>query len=283
MHIGCTSSTIHYYWGKDLSGTLQSAGGVGVLLYLTIDNALYIPCYDANGNITRYLDANGNTVAQYTYDAFGNTTSATGTLASIFRHRFSTKYFDTETGLYYYGYRFYHPTLMRWLTRDPIEEEGGMNLYAFCLNAPVKKFDMRGQNIYLYTGNDSGNWLNDRMYQSVAVDVWASKGKRARKSGRTSFTFAYNGDWRWYAPAFSWLGFDGFVFPGFYMEGVIEERCPPVGYVVAEKKTTCAQDRKWLKQMRERVDSKDVYSVGRHNCRNFSQTEFDKAPGKKIR
>ena len=36
---------------------------------------IYIPCYDNNGNITRYLDSSGATVAQYTYDAFGNTIS----------------------------------------------------------------------------------------------------------------------------------------------------------------------------------------------------------------
>ena len=139
-----TSSTIRYYWGKDLSGTLQGAGGVGGLLYLTVDGAVYVPFYDNNGNITRYLDANGNTVAQYTYDAFGNTISQSGPLAGFFRHRFSTKYFDAETGLYYYGYRFYHPTIMRWLNRDPLEEEGGVNLYAVCLNKPLITYDLWG-------------------------------------------------------------------------------------------------------------------------------------------
>lgn len=41
----------------------------------------------------------------------------------------------------------------------------------------------------------------------------------------------------------------------------------------------------WLRRMRERVASgeSDVYSVGRHNCRNFSQTEFDQAPGGRIK
>ena len=128
-----TTSTINYYWGKDLSGTLQGAGGVGGLLYLTVSNSqlptynlqLFIPCYDNNGNITRYLDASGNTVAHYVYDAFGNLLDKSGSMCDTFRHRFSTKYFDAETGLYYYGYRYYCPWLMRWLNRDPIEEEGG--------------------------------------------------------------------------------------------------------------------------------------------------------------
>ena len=87
-----TTSTIHYYWGKDLSGTLQGAGGVGGLLCLTVDGSIYIPCYDNNGNITRYLDGNGNTVAQYTYDAFGKLISQSGPLAAFFRHRFSRKH-----------------------------------------------------------------------------------------------------------------------------------------------------------------------------------------------
>jgi YD repeat-containing protein len=91
-----TSSTIRYYWGKDLSGALQGAGGVGGLLWLTIDGAIYIPCYDNNGNVTRYLNASGGTMARYSYDAFGRLIARAGRRASFFRHRFSTKYFDAE-------------------------------------------------------------------------------------------------------------------------------------------------------------------------------------------
>ncbi len=139
-----TTSTIRYYWGKDLSGTLQGAGGVGGLLWLTIDGVVYIPCYDNNGNVTRYLNANGGTFARYSYDAFGRLIARAGRRASLFRHRFSTKYFDSETGLYYYGYRFYHPVLMRWLNRDPIEENGGINLYIMSCNGLLQRYDLYG-------------------------------------------------------------------------------------------------------------------------------------------
>ena len=144
-----TTTMIKYYWGKDLSGLLQGAGGVGGLLYLTVSNSnsqleLYIPCYDNNGNITKYIDANGNVVASYTYDAFGKLIAKAGPLADFFRHRFSTKYFDVETELYYYGYRFYSPYLMRWLNRDPIEENGGLNLYGFCGNNGISNIDVLG-------------------------------------------------------------------------------------------------------------------------------------------
>ena len=170
-----TSTTIRYHWGKDLSGTIGGAGGVGGLIYLTISNAqpstfnlstfqrsrgtrdsstpqLYIPYYDNNGNILGYRDAQGNVVASYTYDAFGNTISQSGPMSDFFRHRFSTKYFDPETGLYYYGYRYYSPVLMRWLTRDPIEESGGVNLYAMCGNNAIECFDILG-NARMLTGS----------------------------------------------------------------------------------------------------------------------------------
>ena len=165
-----TTTTIRYYWGKDLSGTLQGAAGVGGLLYLMIDGGPYIPCYDNNGNITRYLDANGNTVAQYTYDAFGNLISQSGPLADFFRHRFSTKYHDSETGLYYFGYRFYFPSLMRWLNRDPIEEGGGVNLYGFCGNDAVSIYDKDGKAYFAKRELDGVGWLRGLSRNSV-LDV----------------------------------------------------------------------------------------------------------------
>ena len=139
------------------SGSLSGAGGVGGLLavavtdcvatnsaFCILHSALYFPTYDANGNITAYVSETGEVVAQYAYDGFGRTLSATGPLASTFRHRFSTKYLDDETGFYYYGHRYYAPELMRWTTRDPIEEEGGLNLYSFCGNDGVNYFDSLG-------------------------------------------------------------------------------------------------------------------------------------------
>lgn len=164
-----TTSTIRYYWGKDLSGTLQGSGGVGGLLYLTIDGVLYVPDYDNIGNITRYLDVNGNTVAQYTYDAFGGTLSQSGTMCNVFRHRFSTKHLDVETGLYYYGYRFYSPLLMRWINRDSIEEFGGFNLYGFCGNNGICKFDKDGRAYFAKRVLDGQSW-NEKTSINPALD-----------------------------------------------------------------------------------------------------------------
>jgi RHS repeat-associated protein len=84
-------------------------------------------------------------IAQYEYSPFGELLRATGPLAQTFNHQFSTKYFDWETGLSYYGHRYYHPHTGRWLNRDPIEELGGLNLYGFIYNDGINKVDRDGR------------------------------------------------------------------------------------------------------------------------------------------
>jgi RHS repeat-associated protein len=59
-------------------------------------------------------------VSNYRYDPFGNTISSSGTLASANVYRFSSKEIHVNSGMYYYGYRFYDPNLQRWINRDPI-------------------------------------------------------------------------------------------------------------------------------------------------------------------
>jgi len=116
--------TNYYCWGTDLSGTLQGAGGIGGLLCVTrISNGTssnYFPLADGNGNIGDYLDASGTVVSHREYDPFGRTVVSTGPMKDAFNFWFSTKYLDQETGLYYYGQRFYSASLARWISRDPI-------------------------------------------------------------------------------------------------------------------------------------------------------------------
>jgi RHS repeat-associated protein len=126
------SVTRAYTWGLDLSGSLQVSGGVGGLLAIenkTFGSSLqgvYYPLYDGNGNVLATLEDSGSSTSvadAYHYDPFGKTFLSVGDSDNPFR--FSTKYFDQETGFYYYGYRYYDPVTGRWPSRDPIEEEGG--------------------------------------------------------------------------------------------------------------------------------------------------------------
>ncbi|WP_176015324.1 RHS repeat-associated core domain-containing protein, partial [Victivallis sp. Marseille-Q1083] len=133
-----------YLWGEDLSGSLQGAGGVGGLLAEKRGGQTYLPVYDGNGNIMSYLNASTKvSVAEYIYDAFGRTISSNGAEADNFTYRFSTKPVDGN-GLYYYGYRYYDPQHGRWISRDPIEENGGVNLYGFVGNNAISYIDVSG-------------------------------------------------------------------------------------------------------------------------------------------
>jgi RHS repeat-associated protein len=143
---------VTYTRGNDLSGTWQQAGGIGGLLART-DNTLPATLsqmahayyhYDGNGNVTCLVNASNAVVARYNYDPFGNTLSQSGPLADANLYRFSSKEYHANSGLYYYGYRFYDPHLQRWINRDPIGEAGGMNLYVFVGNNGLFWVDANG-------------------------------------------------------------------------------------------------------------------------------------------
>ena len=93
------------------------------------ENKTYFYHTDANKNVTELTDCEGAVVAHYEYSPFGMVTKLSGDYAATNPFRFSSEYYDSETGLVYYNQRYYDPQLGRWLSRDPIEEEGGLNLY----------------------------------------------------------------------------------------------------------------------------------------------------------
>jgi len=124
----------------------------------------FLPAYDAMGNVHALMTvasatinsvsyAAGDIVAAYEYDAFGQTLRESGAYAANNPFRFSTKYTDNETGLVYYGHRYYSPSLGRFINRDPIGEQGGINLYAFVGNDPINGVDVLGlvRNCFRYT------------------------------------------------------------------------------------------------------------------------------------
>ena len=167
------SLVANYVWGLDLSRTLQDGGGVGGLLAVLEPNGTaHLTAYDGNGNVAALVNkTTGAITAAYEYDAFGQTIRATGAMSATNPFRFSTKYTDSETGLLYYGRRYYNPQLGRWLGRDPIEEKGGLHLYGFVGNNGVNRFDVLGMNTFLvwepyYDGN--GNMIGTRMVEADA-------------------------------------------------------------------------------------------------------------------
>ncbi len=148
-----------YAWGLDLSGSSQGAGGVGGLLSVStfaLSNlptfpppaSTFLPAFDGNGNVLALVDAaSGTRVADYEYGPFGEVVKSAGPAAAANPFGFSTKYTDSETGLLYYGFRYYNASTGRWLSRDPIEERGGVNLYGMVGNDSVDYVDFLGLEI----------------------------------------------------------------------------------------------------------------------------------------
>ncbi|MEI7776336.1 MAG: RHS repeat-associated core domain-containing protein, partial [Verrucomicrobiota bacterium] len=89
-------------------------------------------------------NSTGGVAAHYEYGPFGEPLTTPTGLAAEMPFRFSTKYQDVETGLLYYGYRYYDPITGRWLNRDPIEEEGGPNLFTLVQNNSIDGVDPVG-------------------------------------------------------------------------------------------------------------------------------------------
>ena len=111
--------------------------------------------YESNifGDITAIYDDEGNVVASYKYDAWGNLTTTSSknnffTDASLFKYR--GYIYDWDTGFYYLQSRYYDPEVGRFLNSDSVEYLGAngdlisYNLYAYCSNNPVMNTDYTG-------------------------------------------------------------------------------------------------------------------------------------------
>ena len=110
------------------------------------------------GDVVAIYDTNGNKVAEYGYDAYGNctilsTTNTTIANANPFRYR--GYYYDSETGFYYLNARYYSPEWRRFISPDDTafldsETPNGLNLYCYCNNDPVNYCDPSGHEAEWY-------------------------------------------------------------------------------------------------------------------------------------
>jgi RHS repeat-associated protein len=152
---------------------IDEGGGIGGLLNLNQGGMNYSYLYDGKGNVTALINSSQNIVATYAYDPFGKLMNKTGTLNQPYM--FSTKEYDSETGLSYYGYRFYSSSLGRWITRDPIKEIGGMNLYGFISEDPIG-FKSGDVNLYAYTANNPVNRKDPKGLAWYRYGNWCGPG-----------------------------------------------------------------------------------------------------------
>ena len=128
-------------------------GSNGTPFALKLDEETYYYITNLQGDVLRLVDADGSTVAAYTYDPYGKVLTATGTIASLNPLRYRGYYFDSETGLYYVSSRYYDPEIGRFINADSQlnQKDGilGYNMFAYCHNNPIMYSDPTGHSITL--------------------------------------------------------------------------------------------------------------------------------------
>lgn len=213
---------------------------------------------DGNGNVSEVLDDTGAIVAHYQYDAFGNEVVKSGLAADWNKFRFSTKWTEcthlwldeydytadyspglvTDKALCYYGYRYYEPGTGRWLSRDPIGEPGGLNLYGFGPNGPTNGYDRLGLDWYnnwsdfksvIVEGTVEGFQLVGKNYKKAGMDVIEAPGKIGETIGEEVGDYIYNRkefDKRWIERE---QLFEALVHDPLYRKEVYDSICSEVG------------------------------------------------------
>ena len=99
---------------------------------------------DGNKNISEVAAENGDIAAHYEYTPFGAVIAQSGTSAASNPWRFSSEYAEDDTATVYYNYRHYEPVMGKWLSRDPVMEQGGPNLNCFVSNEIGREIDRLG-------------------------------------------------------------------------------------------------------------------------------------------
>jgi len=166
-----TNST---YGTTNLHYTYDSTGPSSV----TYGSTKYFYLKNAQGDILGLVDASGNQVVAYTYDAWGKLLSTTGSLAATlgkanpFRYRGYV--YDEETGLYYLQSRYYNPGMGRFINADSQLNNDmlGNNMFAYCSNNPTTRKDDAGQGWWVVAGAVAGAIIGEAAMSFRAEELF---------------------------------------------------------------------------------------------------------------
>jgi RHS repeat-associated protein len=147
-------STSYLYLGYEEIGSFENGQcktlqipGLGGAIAIEIDGKPYAPVIDAQGIVRKLIDPITNSVyKEVDSDIFG------GGLTDAIPYAYRGKRYDPETGLIYFGLRYYDPVQHRWLTRDPLGTIDHDNLYQYVYNNPLLYWDPTGGTFWGYVG-----------------------------------------------------------------------------------------------------------------------------------
>ena len=122
----------------NLKATYHRAGNQ--IIYSEVNGNKNFYIYNAQGNVSKLLNTDYETVADYTFDAFGVQRAVNEDVYNPFRH--NGEYYDDELGYTYLRNRYYDNNNGRFITEDPIKD--GVNWYSYCMGNPVMFVDPSG-------------------------------------------------------------------------------------------------------------------------------------------
>lgn len=146
-----------YFSGEPLAGDyafingeletlrLEFGRGLNALLLKTAESQSVLwQVTDLGGSVILTLGGDGEMLHQEYFSPYGESEET----ETAVPYRFAGKEYDTESGLYYFGARYYSPELGRMITSDDAvfasAEMSGLNLYAYCLDNPEAFRDVSG-------------------------------------------------------------------------------------------------------------------------------------------
>jgi|GEM_PF-5262972 len=143
-------ATLDYFYGIDetpMGFILTTGQGPNTT------HQIYYYVKNLQGDVVQVVGTNGQVVAEYAYDAWGNheIVTSVGDVAHINPIRYRSYYYDNETSLYYLKSRYYDSETGRFINADAIQileltktDINGLNLFAYCGNDPINYIDHTG-------------------------------------------------------------------------------------------------------------------------------------------
>jgi RHS repeat-associated protein len=150
-------------------------------LLITRGSDTYYFMQDGLGSVRNLVSSAESVVNSYDYYAFGESLSTQSTYELINnRYKFTSREWDLESSTYHYRARQYNPASSRFTARDPIEYDGGLNLYTYVQNNPILYSDPYGL-CGIFCGHNGSHalfgiadctiWRNYK-YKERECDIW---------------------------------------------------------------------------------------------------------------
>jgi|GEM_PF-4255439 len=163
----------------------------------------YHPDHLGSSNII--TDNNGYEYEHLEYTPYGETwfEESQEPMLNKIAYKFTGKELDTETGLYYFGARYYDPKTSRWISADPIYDgvRDGLSIYMYCRNNPIIYHDPNGLEANEWAKNYKSNpnhkwkYSGDYPKSKKSTTSKSSSDKHSNFTGQKEYDFLGGSDY----------------------------------------------------------------------------------------